>query len=294
MIEEDIADTDRVLAKQADPASSTSQQAAINDYFKAEAHFWKDVYGKTDVYAVIHQRRRAAVCSLVDGLHLPAGSQVLDVGCGAGSLSVALASRSLCVRAVDPVPKMIELTRQAAFSCGMASNVTASLGDVHNLALPDNSFTLVVAIGVLPWLTGYMAPLHEIARVLQPGGYLIVNVDNRWGLSRLLDPGTNFVLTPMKLAIGQTLRRLHLRKRERQVFTTMVSAQEFKSSLRACGFKTLRGATFGFGPLSVFGHHLLPGWLGLKVNDALQDLCDRGFPFVRSMGAQYMVLAQKQ
>ncbi len=139
-----------------------------------------------------------------------------------------------------------------------------------------------------------MAPLREIGRVLQPGGYFIVNVDNRWGLPRLFNPGTNFLLTPLKLGIGQTLRRLHLRKRERGVLTTMVSTQEFKSLLRACGFKTLRGVTFGFGPLSIFGHHVLPGSLGLKVNDELQHLCDRGFPFVRSMGAQYLVLARKQ
>jgi hypothetical protein len=96
------------------------------------------------------------------------------------------------------------------------------------------------------------------------------------------------------MAIGQTLRRFHLRKRKSAIPTTMVSAQEFKSLLRACGFKTLRDAMFGFGPLSVFGHHVLPASLGLKVNHGLQYLCDRGFPLVRSMGAQYLVLGQKQ
>src|SRR5260370_3254734 len=146
MIEEDVADPDREFAQYSDPASSTSQQVLINDYLKKDAHFWKDIYGNTDVYAVVHQKRRAAVFSIVDGLQLPPGLEVLDVGCGAGSVSIALASRGLSVRAVDSVPEMIELTRQAAFASGMASNVTASLVVVPNVAFPENHLKVLLPI----------------------------------------------------------------------------------------------------------------------------------------------------
>lgn len=230
---------------------------------------------------------------MIDELGLPTGSQALDVGCGAGAITVDLASRGYIVNAVDHVREMIELTQRAASEAEVASNLMTSLGDIQNLAFRDSSFDLVLAIGVLPWLSACRHSLSELARVLKPGGYLITNIDNRWALHRLIEPTTNFILAPLRIAVREVLYRSHLKKREPKAFTTMVSRRGFESLLGVCGFIPLRGLMLGFGPFSVFGYCLLPGALEMKFNDQLQRLCDRGFPFISSTGAQYLLLARK-
>src|SRR2546429_4178898 len=51
---------------------------------------------------------------LVDELALPSGSHILEIGCGAGLTTIALAQRGFTVQAVDTVDRMVALTRQAA------------------------------------------------------------------------------------------------------------------------------------------------------------------------------------
>lgn len=292
MIERYTPNANKMFAKRS--GSIATRRMLVQEHFKEAATFWKHVYGATDVYGRIHQQRRAVVLSMVDSLRLKPGSPVLDIGCGAGSTSVALASRGLNVAAVDPVPEMVELTKQAAFEARAGSNLTASLGDVHDLAFSDSSFRLVLAIGVLPWLSTYADPLLEIARVLQPGGFLVVSVDNSWAIHRLLDPGTNFLLSPLKRTVGRMLRYLRLRRRKAGCPTSMASPRAFGHLLFRLEFEVERSVTFGYGPFSFLGRNLVPDSLGLKIHSKLQQLCERRIPIVRSMGAQHLVLARKR
>ena len=274
--------------------SMTTQQKLVTEHFTKAAAFWSNVYSNSDVFSIIHQRRRDAILAIVDELGLETDAEVLDAGCGAGSISIALASRGFAVKSVDQVPEMIDLTKRTASKLGMLSKVTASLGDIQHLAFPDSSFRLALAIGVLPWLNGYGASLKEVARVLKPNGYFIANIDNRWALHRLLDPEMNFMLSPIKRKASRFLEKIHLYKRTPVAPTTMTSSKGFKSMLRRSGFEPLKGVMFGFGPVSFFGHQLPSGSLAVRLENKLQRLCDGKLPVLRSMGAQYLVLARKQ
>src|SRR3954453_2115666 len=88
----------------------------VEKHFHTDHQFWDDVYTKTSVAGEIYRARRGAVLQFVDGLRLARGSRVLDVGCGAGSIALAVAARGLVVDAVDPVREMRELTSRAADS----------------------------------------------------------------------------------------------------------------------------------------------------------------------------------
>ena len=101
---------------------------------------------------------------------LPPRSEVLEVGCGAGLTTVALAQRGLRVHAIDPVPTMIELTQWHAAEAGLSGAVDAGLGDVHALPFDNDAFDLVVALGVLTWLHSPLIALQEMARVTRTRG----------------------------------------------------------------------------------------------------------------------------
>src|SRR4051812_17014076 len=81
----------------------------VEKHFHTDHQFWDDVYTKTSVAGEIYRARRSAVLQFVDRLNLARGSRVLDVGCGAGSIALSIASRGMVVDAVDPVREMREL-----------------------------------------------------------------------------------------------------------------------------------------------------------------------------------------
>jgi ubiquinone/menaquinone biosynthesis C-methylase UbiE len=72
------------------------------------------------------------VTTLADLIGLDHTRTVIDVGCGTGQLTLALASHTGSVIAVDPVPQMLALGRQTAQAAG-THNVTWRLGDAGDL-----------------------------------------------------------------------------------------------------------------------------------------------------------------
>ena len=273
------------------PSSSSRinhHQLVVDTYFKARARDWEEIYAKKDVYSVIHQQRKTLVLATVDKLGLPPDDRVLEVGCGSGLTTAALARRGYRVDAVDSVAEMVDLTRRHAAEAGVAHRVTAVVADVNRLIFPSEHFSLVVAIGVLPWLQTIYEPIQEVRRVTKAGGYLIVNVDNRWRLHELLDPRLNPVYAPIRKLARALQHRNHLLQTQR------CSSREFDAILQKAGYAKIQGTMLGFGPFTLLGQRALPDSVGVKVHRVLQRYANRKIPLLRSTGAQYLVLARKQ
>src|SRR5215472_12249963 len=168
--------------------STAEHQKLVDIHFRYSANHWRNLYNANGLFEIIHQQRRAIVLGLVDELALPSGSHVLEIGCGAGLTTIALAQRGFTVQAVDTVDRMVALTRQAATEASVADRVMTSLGDAHALAFPEGAFSLVIGMGVAPFLHSLDTAITECARVLRPGGYSIFTTDNRWRLNHVLDP----------------------------------------------------------------------------------------------------------
>ncbi|MGG5807702.1 class I SAM-dependent methyltransferase [Falsiroseomonas sp. CW058] len=124
-------------------------------------------------------RLRAATGEVVDwldGCGLLAGRpRVLDLGCGIGRLSAAVAPAASLVVGIDV---SAEMARLAARRCAGLPGVAILRGGGHDLAmLRDGAFDLVLAVDVFPYLVQAspdLAARHlaEAARVLRPGGSL--------------------------------------------------------------------------------------------------------------------------
>jgi SAM-dependent methyltransferase len=100
--------------------------------------------------------------------------QALDAGCGAGHTAAAIAPHAGAVIAYDLTPTMLEQVEKLAVERGL-TNLTTQLGDVENLSYGDATFDLVVSrYSAHHWPRPQIA-LHEIARVLRPGGRFILS-----------------------------------------------------------------------------------------------------------------------
>jgi len=106
---------------------------------------------------------------------LEPGMDLLDVGCGPGTITVDLAAL-VAPGAALGIDRSEEVVAQAAelVRGDPASNVRFATGDVYALDLADGSFDVVHAHQVLQHLREPVAALRELRRVLRPGGTLAV------------------------------------------------------------------------------------------------------------------------
>lgn len=102
----------------------------------------------------------------VGGRDAPAGSAVLDAGCGTGYLLHAAAVRGLAWR-ITPLDFAAGMCRQTA-----ALGAPAVQGRLEQLPFASHSFDLVFSSLAMQWLPEPADFLREAARVLRPGGVL--------------------------------------------------------------------------------------------------------------------------
>jgi ubiquinone/menaquinone biosynthesis C-methylase UbiE len=117
---------------------------------------------------------------------LKPGLDLLDVGCGPGTITLDLAERVApgSVIGLDRDPGVLEVAERSLAERERtgrpAGDVTFRTGDVYALEFPDGSFDVVHAHQVLQHLTDPVAALREMRRVIRPGGLLAVR-DSDYG-----------------------------------------------------------------------------------------------------------------
>lgn len=115
---------------------------------------------------------------LLDLIGPVAGKQLLDVGCGDGSLSVRLAQSGADVTGVDTDPRMLAAACRRAEDA--ASHIVLVTGDAQTLPFADSSFDIVLAVTVLCFVSKPERAFCEMARVLRPGGRLVIGELGRY------------------------------------------------------------------------------------------------------------------
>lgn len=107
-----------------------------------------------------------------------AGERVLDAGCGDGLLVCALADRGAHVVGLDADRRM--LVAAAARTRRRGVRATLVEGRLERLPFADDVFDVVVAVTVLCFVSDASVAVREVARVLRPGGRLVIGELGRW------------------------------------------------------------------------------------------------------------------
>ena len=130
--------------------------------------------------------------------HLRPGLELLDVGCGPGTITADFARAVAPGRVVGIDREEAILDEARAATAGLA-NVEIRADDVYALAAPDGSFDVVHAHQVLQHLTDPVAALREMRRVCRPGG-IVAARDGDYG---------GFVWHPADPALDRWLALYH-------------------------------------------------------------------------------------
>ncbi|MCE9660681.1 MAG: class I SAM-dependent methyltransferase [Burkholderiales bacterium] len=229
---------------------------------------WKEALESTEeagMRAYVTDMRRAGFLEL---LPLGAQSDILEIGPGLGQFTVALAQRSRHVHALEVVPEQAEFALVRARQEG-ARNVSIAIGgDDCRLPYRDASFDGVVLNLVFEWCGSRIESeshgaaqtrlLHEMVRVLKPGGFLYLATKNRFAL-RLLLGGADEHMANVRFgsALPRRLGAWRLRRKGQQrAMGKLYSHDDLREQLHRAGLGDVE--SFWAAPEMRFPTHYVP------------------------------------
>lgn len=110
---------------------------------------------------------------------------VLDVGCGTGIYTLELLGKGARVVGIDISPEMLEIARYKTGEYG--DRAVFLQADAAKMPFPDNHFDIVISITAMEFFEQPQACLHEMYRVLRPGGHMVIatlNSKSLWAFER--------------------------------------------------------------------------------------------------------------
>jgi phosphatidylethanolamine/phosphatidyl-N-methylethanolamine N-methyltransferase len=128
---------------------------------------WAPVYDL--VFGAVFERGRTASIAAAERV----GGRILEVGVGTG-ISLPQYARSNRLVGVDLSEPMLRKAHQRVREHNLTNVEALSVMDAARLALPDRSFDVVVAQYVITAVPNPEATLDEFARVIKPGGEIIL------------------------------------------------------------------------------------------------------------------------
>ena len=172
-----------VLFGEAMNAKTENFDQAELDKFAELAHRWWDPAGPQ---RALHELNPVRLAYVRDRAPLR-GARVLDVGCGGGLLSEALAGEGAAVVALDLAPELIEIARlhlletnAARSSAQRELHVDYRVQSVEAIAAEcPASFDVITCMEMLEHVPDPAAIIAACARALKPGGRLFVSTLNR-------------------------------------------------------------------------------------------------------------------
>jgi ubiquinone/menaquinone biosynthesis C-methylase UbiE len=271
-----------------------NSQQKVNDYFESSRVDWERIYFENRLLPTIYQDRHNTAFRWVSELGLRTDARILEIGCGAGLLSIALARSGHTVDAMDATAAMLSMTRKNALDRSVQNQIRLHLADVHALPFEAQTFDLVIAVGVIPWLHSEHVAVREMHRVLKRGGHLLVTADNNARLNRLVDPLSCPLLAPLRWTVKHLLQKCGSWTRDSGFQPKRHYPGEVARLLDGCSLKKIKSCTIGFGPFTFFKKELFADTLGIKLHHRLQRVASRdGFSPLRWTGSHHLVLAAK-
>ncbi|HSD23114.1 MAG TPA: class I SAM-dependent methyltransferase [Solirubrobacterales bacterium] len=110
---------------------------------------------------------------MVDTAAIEEGERVVDVGCGTGNAALLAAERGARVTGIDPAQRLLDVAAAQAAERGLDARF--ELGEAASIPLPDDSADVVLSVFAAIFAPDPQAAAREMARVLAPGGRMLLS-----------------------------------------------------------------------------------------------------------------------
>jgi ArsR family transcriptional regulator len=140
---------------------------------EAAQHYFKEHAGEWDKIRALHVSEAQVEAAVNEALGQGPFSLIVDLGTGTGRMLELFGSRAGRALGFDLSHDMIAYARAKLERAGLA-HAQARHGDLYNIPLPDGAADAVILHQVLHFLDDPAAAIAEAARLLKPGGKLLV------------------------------------------------------------------------------------------------------------------------
>jgi SAM-dependent methyltransferase len=226
------------------------------------------------------------------------GNDILEVGCGRGTIASYFADAGYDVTLLDSSPAVIEIARTIYRGNGHGARFV--IGDAFKLSFENEKFALTVSIGLLEHFNDVAGLIREQLRVLEPGGVMLAYVvPERPDSIQRRFRWINRLLTTLA---GDSNKA---RPAKEPLYRNGLAAAAYETELKKIGVREIE--TFGMYPLPMISHSpefpfsLLPAplerVLTLAFSAALgaRRLLFRNDPWIcnEETGQAFLVMARK-
>jgi len=129
----------------------------------------------SEIGASTERLERQLIVGLVGDVR---GGRVLDIGCGYGEFALELMRRGTIVTGIDASDEMIDAARSRAKENN--ADIAFQVAMAEHLPFQAEQFDVVTAITILCFVDDAAPVFREIARVLRPGGCLVIGELGKW------------------------------------------------------------------------------------------------------------------
>jgi ubiquinone/menaquinone biosynthesis C-methylase UbiE len=196
------------------------------------------------------------------------------------------------VTGIDISDGMIQEALSTIRASGFPHFMAGAVGDIEKLEYQDREFDVVVASGVIEYQNDDDVALAEMKRVLKPGGYMILNVTNKYSYLTISDNlYTGFKNLPgARSAVSVVRGWIHGDSRVTDIPDHRIhSPRQFDRKLAEYGFKKIAHNFFRFSPLPTPLNSLFPS-LCCSVGQWMERFSRGPLGY---LGGGYLVLARK-
>ena len=133
--------------------------------------FWDKIASLYDLFERIYNKKVYDRTGLEVAKYVEPNDMVLECACGTGAITTLVAP---CCKSLVATDYSVGMLRQAQKKCKSFPNVVVKKANIMDIHCKDNRFDKVIAGNVIHLLPEPERALHELVRVVKPGGKIII------------------------------------------------------------------------------------------------------------------------
>jgi len=260
----------------------------IAEHFSSNTKYWDAVYdeknpasGRSLIQQENMNYRKQITLSYISAFAGDKSLEILDVGCGTGSLMASMLAMGHRVRGVDISERMVETVNSRLKTEG--SGPLCLKAAVEVLPFATNTFDIITCLGVIEYLYKPEKGIEEIFRVLKDDGLFIVSAPNLIKLQFILDPYYYFNRSVKYFFVKSGINKWRQTKAAKEISTNRNFTNKrytysgIISLLSGCNLYLSEFENIGFGPVTFWQKNIFSDSVLLKTNNTLIRLSHKKF-----------------